>query len=137
MLNPFYTPRCMDALFGVRILFRNVVQSPEVIPDSIPPIQSPVMFTQVTERPWEIDTRVPIFIQCLRSLKTPETPGLSIRHSFGLYVFRNERLLNLLLLILQDFLLLSYLHIRSQNAFMPSSNVSNSTDQLSSTLARR
>ena len=58
-------------------------------------------------------------------------------HSFGLYVFRNERLLNLLLVILQDFLLLSNLHICSQNAFMPSSNVSNSTDQLSSTLARR
>ena len=32
------------------------------------------MFTQVTERPWEIDTRdLPIFILWLRSLKTPET----------------------------------------------------------------
>ena len=42
----------------------------------------PFMFTQVTERPWEIDTRdLPIFILLLRSLKTPETPGLSI--AFG------------------------------------------------------
>ena len=36
-----------------------------------------------------------------------------IRHgSFGLYVFRNERLLNILSLLLQDFLLLSCLHVQ-------------------------
>ena len=38
----FYPPRCIDALFGVRIPFRSLVHSPEVNPDSSPPVQSPV-----------------------------------------------------------------------------------------------
>ena len=55
--------RCIDALFGARIPFQSLVQSPEDNPDSSPPVQSPVMFTKVIERPWEIDTRdLPIFI---------------------------------------------------------------------------
>ena len=74
------TPRCIDALFRVRIPFQSLVQRaiqiPVRNPDSssqsrfqsaiqIPVRQSRVqsMFTQVTERPWEIDTRdLPIFI---------------------------------------------------------------------------
>ena len=49
------TPRCIDA-----------AQSPKGNPDSSPPVQSPVMFTQVT---------------VLYYTTTPETPGLSI--TFG------------------------------------------------------
>ena len=40
--NSFYPPRCIDALFGVRIPFQSQVQSPEGNPDSSPPIQSPI-----------------------------------------------------------------------------------------------
>ena len=36
--NSFYPPRCIDALFGVRIPFQSQVQSPECSP----PVQSPV-----------------------------------------------------------------------------------------------
>ena len=36
------TPRCIDALFVVRIPFQSLVQSPEGNPDSSPPVQSPV-----------------------------------------------------------------------------------------------
>ena len=39
-----------------------------------------------------------------------------IWHSFGLLVFRNERILNLLSLLLQDFLLLSCLHVKANPA---------------------
>ena len=57
------TPQCIDALFGVIILFQSPVQSPEGNPNSSPPVQSPFMFTQVTERLWEIHSRdLPIFI---------------------------------------------------------------------------
>ena len=67
--NSFYPSRCIDALFGVRIPFQSQVQSPEGNLDSSPPVQSPEsrvqspesrvqsMFTQVTERAWEIETR--------------------------------------------------------------------------------
>ena len=55
--NSFCPHRCMNAQFGVRIPFQSQVQSPEGNPDSSTPIQSPFMFTQVTERPWEIETR--------------------------------------------------------------------------------
>ena len=41
-----------------------------------------------------------------------------IWHSFGLWFFRNERWLNLLLLHLQDSLLLSCLHARYRNALL-------------------
>ena len=39
------TPRCIDALCGVRIPFQSLAQSPKGNPDSSPPVQSPVMFT--------------------------------------------------------------------------------------------
>ena len=57
-LNSFYTPRCIDALFGVRIPFQSLVQGPELNPDSSPPVESPVMFTQVKERPLEQQKRL-------------------------------------------------------------------------------
>ena len=71
------------------------------------------MFTQATERPWAIDYPRPTYIYPMIAISTNAWSFYYIWHSFG---FRNERLLNLLLLLLQDFLLLS-LHVRSWNAF--------------------
>ena len=59
--NSFYPPRCIDALFGVRIPFQSQVQRAIQIP--VRQSRVPFMFTQVTERPWEIETQdLPIFI---------------------------------------------------------------------------
>ena len=75
--NSFYPPWCIGALFRVRIPFQCLVQ--RVIQIPVRQSRVPFMFTQ---RSWEIDTRdLPIFILWLQSLKTPETPGLSI--TFG------------------------------------------------------
>ena len=38
-INSTVTPWCIDALFGVRIPFQSLVQSPEGNPDSSPPVQ--------------------------------------------------------------------------------------------------
>ena len=67
------------------------------------------MFTQVTECPWESD---------MRSLKTPETPGLSI--TFGtLSACRSFETKDdwTFSHCSHDFLLLSCLYVCSQNAF--------------------
>ena len=113
LLKVILPTRCIDALFWVRIPFGTIDQSPEANPDSSPPVQSSYLCL------WEIDTRdLPIFILWLQSLKTLETPGLSITFgTFSATVFRNQRLLNLLSLLLQHFHLLSCLHARSRNAF--------------------
>ena len=78
--NSFYSPRCIDALFGFKIPFRSLVQIPEVNSDPSLPVQSPVMFTRSQNARGNWYPR-PIFILWLRSLKTPETPDLSI--TFG------------------------------------------------------
>ena len=63
--NLFYPPRCIDALFGVQRAIQILVRQSRV--------QS-----MVTERLWEIETH--------------HRQRLVTWHSFGLYVFRNERL---------------------------------------------
>ena len=95
------TPQCIDALFGVRIPFQSLVQRVIHIPVRQSRVQS--MFTRVSE--------TFLYLSC----DTRNAWSFYyIWHSFGLQVFLNERLLNLLSLLLQDFLVLSCLHVRSR-----------------------
>ena len=63
------TPRCIDALFGVRMPFQSLAESPKGNPDSSPPVQSPVMFTQVTVGHLYYDSR-----------------NLPVKHNAGLWI---------------------------------------------------
>ena len=71
------TPQCIDALFGVRIPFQSLIQSPEGNPDSSPPVQSPVYVYTGHRTPVGNWYPRPSYIYPM----TPETPGLSI--TFG------------------------------------------------------
>ena len=76
--NSFYTETpCIDALFGVRIPFQSLVQSPEGNPNSCPSVQSPVHVYTGHKTPVGNWFPKPSYI----SPATPKNIGLSI--AFG------------------------------------------------------
>ena len=102
--NLFYPPRCIDALFRVRIPFQSLVQRLIQIPVRQSKVQS--MFTARL-------TYIYLSYDYTRNAWSFYILHLALFRLVGL---RNERLLNLFSLLLQHFLLLLCLHVHSWNA---------------------